>query len=113
MLIKNTIKEELKNKDSLIKLRYASSRLTFILVALLFFTSFFLYWAWLYTSFFESAISILYFLLVISLSFFVYFFILNKFKKQITWVKNYILIIILLILTVVLLIPMFVKHIYL
>lgn len=105
MTFKENIKKELQDKTISSKLRYESSKLALIVVILLFFTSIFLYWAWLYPDFFSSAVSILYFLLIISFGIFFYFIFCNKFTKK----KLYIFTTIIILVSITLLIPLFVR----
>lgn len=113
MAIKNVIKEEFSNKETLIKLRYNSSKLVFVLVTLLFFLNLFLYSSWLYTKFFQISVSISYFLLIFSLDFLAYYYLSIKFAEKLTKnkKKSYVLIFILALISIMLLYPVLVKNI--
>jgi hypothetical protein len=76
MTFKDTLINEMKDKNRLNELRYRASKITFILVALLFFTSFFLTGAWLFQEFLLKIYWTLYIMFLFS--FFMYCYFLTK-----------------------------------
>ena len=109
MSIKEIIETELNDKEQMLELRYHSSKIVFILMTLIYFVSLFLYWAWLFTNFFNTSLNTLYILMISSLAIFAFFFTMFKYKEKFAGNKVFILIALLVIVSWVLLLPVIIK----
>jgi hypothetical protein len=95
MGLKEMIKKTFKDEKQITIERYRWAKFAFILSSFLFFMNFYYVWANFYTNIFANTLGIMYIILLLSLIFYVYFFIK---KLLIDKVPKYLFIIILIIL---------------
>ena len=81
MWLKEMLKETFSNKKDITLERYKAAKFAFIVSSFLFFINFYLVWANFYLDIFSNTLGILYIILILSLVFYIYFFI----KKILVW----------------------------
>ena len=79
--LKDTLKKNFSNWEKITSERYIASKFAFIISSFLFFLNFYLVWANFNLDFFGKTLWILYIILLISIIFFVYFYL----KKVFFW----------------------------
>ena len=91
MLIKNNFSSE----KQILSKRFLSSKVIFFITSFLFFLNFFLMWARVYGDIFFTILSINYIIVLVSMFFYIYFFLkcnyLNKFNIYIIYIIFFIL----------------------
>lgn len=97
MGLKETIIEKISKPNKIVLERYRAAKITFIICVFLFFVNFYFVWVDFYADFFIKSLVIFYILLLLSLVFYIYFFIKKTFIEKL---PNYIFIIILAILII-------------
>ena len=95
MWLKEAIKKTFSDEKTLLIERYRAAKSAFIIISFLFFVNFYFVWAKFHLDFFSWTLPIMYIILLLSLVFFVYFFL----KKTLIWkIPNHLFIVLLIVL---------------
>ena len=95
MSFKEAIKKTFSDEKSLVIERYRAAKFAFIMASFIFFVNFYFVWAKFYLDIFSWTLPIMYIILLLSLVFFVYFFL----KKLLIWkIPRHLFIVLLIIL---------------
>lgn len=105
MELKEMLKENFNNTKEITKERYKASKVAFLTTAFLFFLNFYFVWAKFYSDFFDNTLWISYILLLLSMFFYIYFLIKNKFVEKFPEHLFKIIFIVLLVFFIILLLP--------
>jgi len=98
MWLKEMLKRTFSDENKIILERYRWAKLAFIISSFLFFINFYFVWANFYLDFFWKTLGVIYIILLLSLVFYVYFFI----KKLLIWkIPKFVFIIILIFLLLI------------
>lgn len=98
MWLKEMIKKTFSDEKKITIERYRGAKFAFILSSFVFFMNFYFVWANFYLDFFSHTLGVSYIILLLSLAFYMYFWI----KKLLIWkIPNYFFIIILIILLLI------------
>lgn len=109
MTLKEMINQNFSDPKQITLERYKSAKFAFIISTFLFFVNFYLVWANFYKDLFSASLGITYIIMLLSLVFYIYFFMKNMFFEKTKSTVFLLILVLLFLIFVILLLPVVFK----